>query len=119
MPAKPNSATFQFGPQLSEIIDFTVERNCILAVGRDHWLMSHWGQVDNCEAALPEGNAGFLAQPNSTVVWSAVTQGLRHCRCTPFQILQAATITLPDTGNSAHAWKALPNERASTDGHPS
>src|SRR6266446_6483083 len=103
MPAKPNSATLQFGPQFSEIIYFTVERNCILPVGRDHWLMSHRGQVDNCQATLPEGNAGFPAQPNSTVVWPAVTQGLRHCRYSTFQVLQAATMTLPNTGNSAHA----------------
>src|SRR5260370_21317898 len=102
MPAKPNSATLQFGLQFSEIIYFTVERDCVLAVGRNHWLMSHCGQVDNCQATLPEGNAGFPAQPNSTVVWSAVTQGLRHRRYAPFKILQAAPITLPNAGNSAH-----------------
>jgi hypothetical protein len=64
--------------------------------------MSHWGQVDNCKAALPEGNASFAAQPHTTIVWAAVTQGLRHCSDARFQISDVATITVPKTGNSAH-----------------
>src|SRR4051812_43136472 len=87
---KPKLRVPQFSPQFSEIIYFSVERNCIVARWPS-WLMSHRGQVDNCQATLPEGHAGLLAQPNSAVVRPAVTQGLRHCR-------YATSIPFPNTG---------------------
>src|SRR5690242_14665308 len=103
MPTERSSATLQFGPQISEVIDLTIESKCILPIGRRHWLMSHGGQVDNCKATLTEGNARFSAQPHPAVVWAAVTQGLRHCSHARFQISRVTTLTVPKTGNSAHA----------------
>jgi len=64
--------------------------------------MSHRGQVDNCKATLPEGNTGLPARPHPTIIWAAVTNTFRHSRNERFQFSRVATVTVPNTGNSAH-----------------
>jgi hypothetical protein len=67
--------------------------------------MSHSGQIDQCKATLTEGKGAFWPTKlsSSKVVWPTVTQGLHDCRYAPFEVLQAASIALPNAGNFAHS----------------
>ena len=87
MPPKFDSARFEFGPQVLEIIDFTVVCDDKAAVGGDHRLMTGGRKVDNREAAMGKCEACVSIAPNSVIIGTAVGETVRHRNRVAFELI--------------------------------
>src|SRR5262245_13822484 len=74
--SKAVAAPFQLTSELSEVIDGSIENDSDLSVRRDHWLMTRFTQVEDCESAVSQNGVrpGF----HTFAVRTTTRQGFRH-----------------------------------------
>ena len=60
----------ELAPQRPEVVDLSIEGDYVAAAGRVHRLMAVSGEVDDRQAAEPEGDTRRRVGPGSSVVWA-------------------------------------------------
>ena len=114
-PAERYTGVLELGAQVTEVVDLPVKRDHVAAARRAHRLPALTRQVQDCQAAMPEGDAGLGIGPVAFVVRPAMAQGLRHT--TERMVGSPLPSSLrPKTGQPAHGTLQLPRRGPSLGG---
>ena len=77
--AAPSVAVFfEFGAEVLEVVDLAIEDDFVAAVGAGHGLVAEGGEIEDGEAAVAEGDAGFGIGPGAFVIGAAGDDGVGH-----------------------------------------
>jgi hypothetical protein len=70
--------TPQLGAQLDMVADLAVVRDDVAPVGRAHWLMTGWRQVDDRQPTMSESDAGLGVNPDPLAIRAAMSEAVGH-----------------------------------------
>ena len=102
-PGRRLAGGLQFAPQIQVVVDLAVVGQQPAPVGRGHRLVPGRRQVDDGQAAVPQGDAGGAIHPGPAIVRAAVVQPIGHGRDLRPRRVRLDAIRPPETGQSTHA----------------
>ena len=103
MAAKRVTSLLQPAPERVEIVNLSIEREHITAIGGVHGLVPFGAEVQNRQAAMAEGQPCAGIGPQAFIIRPAVAQSRRHSEDDLLQ-LDAVDIAsrVPKSGDSTH-----------------
>lgn len=92
------STRFKFGAQFLEVVDLTVEDQRIIAIRRDHGLVSQRGKIDDRQTSMPKPDKtiGVETLPIRSAVFDRIGHFFQDDRRNRF------AIKIENSGDSAH-----------------
>jgi hypothetical protein len=102
-----SAAALELRTQAIVIVYFAIENDDVPAAFRAHWLVALLGKINDSEPSKRQRYSATSVDPNSVVIWAAMSDTVTHAQCYVMKLLFTRTSSREYSRQPAHGVSRL------------